>query len=132
CRLARWLFAVPRRAQAPLLDRSEALDARALATLVQALDELAELGVALSGTDLVALLDELAIEASGSGGEDEVWLAQPLQIRARRFRVVFVCGLQEGGFPLPATPEPFLSEERGRELASASGLLLHAGEDALD
>ena len=44
---------------------------------------------------------------------------------------MFVCGLQEGEFPLPARPEPFLSDERRRELASASGLRLRPREDAL-
>jgi ATP-dependent helicase/DNAse subunit B len=46
--------------------------------------------------------------------------------------VVFVCGLQEGEFPLPGTGEPFLSDEQRRELAAASGLRLRRREDALD
>jgi ATP-dependent helicase/DNAse subunit B len=44
---------------------------------------------------------------------------------------VFVCGLQEGEFPVPATPEPFLSDEQRRELAAASGLRLPGGDGAL-
>ena len=36
-----------------------------------------------------------------------------------------------GRFPLPGTPEPFLSDERRRELAAASGLALRSGEDSL-
>ena len=44
-----------------------------------------------------------------------------LAIRARRFRAVFVCGLQEGEFPRAGAPEPFLSDERRRELAIALG-----------
>ena len=58
-------------------------------------------------------------------------LAEPLPIRARRFRAVFVCGLQEGEFPLPARPEPFLSDERRFELAAGSGLRLGPREDSL-
>src|SRR5205807_1306225 len=52
-------------------------------------------------------------------------------VRARRFRIVFVCGLQEGEFPAPGAPEPFLSDERRRELAASAGLRLRASEDTL-
>ncbi len=58
-------------------------------------------------------------------------LADPISVRARRFRVVFVCGLQEGEFPRAGRVQPFLSDEHRRELASASGLMLRAREDAL-
>jgi ATP-dependent helicase/DNAse subunit B len=131
CRLARRLFAAPHRAQAPTLAREEELDARALAKLACALDEVAELGQRFSAGELVELLEELTVRAGAGGGPDEVLLAEPLEIRARRFRAVFVCGLQEGEFPLPARPEPFLSDERRRELAVCSGLRLRAHEDGL-
>jgi ATP-dependent helicase/DNAse subunit B len=130
--LARQLFAAPHRHAAPTLTAAEALDARALATLMQALEEIADLGQPPSGDELVTLLDELTVDASVAGGDDEVLLAEPLEIRARRFRAVFVCGLQEGEFPLPARPDPFLSDERRRELAACSGLRLRALDDALD
>jgi ATP-dependent helicase/DNAse subunit B len=60
-----------------------------------------------------------------------VRLAEPAEIRARRFRAVFVCGLQEGEFPGGGRPEPFFSDERRRELALASGLALRLREDVL-
>ncbi len=60
-----------------------------------------------------------------------VLLSEPLAIRARRFRAVFVCGLQEGEFPRQSSPEPFLSDEDRRELATCSGLRLAGAEDAL-
>jgi ATP-dependent helicase/DNAse subunit B len=60
-----------------------------------------------------------------------VLIADPLAIRARRFRAVFVCGLQEGEFPVPASPEPLLSDEHRRELAAASGLRLRTSESTL-
>jgi ATP-dependent helicase/nuclease subunit B len=44
---------------------------------------------------------------------------------------VYVCGLCEGEFPAADVPEPFLGEERRRELALASGLALPAAPDAL-
>jgi ATP-dependent helicase/DNAse subunit B len=60
-----------------------------------------------------------------------VLVAEPLEIRAQRFRAVFVCGLQEGSFPAPGSPEPFLSDDRRLELAARSGLRLRMREDVL-
>ena len=46
------------------------------------------------------LLDALgAVEVRQGDDTDGVLLADPLDIRARRFRAVFVCGLQDGEFP---------------------------------
>ncbi|MGO9823009.1 MAG: PD-(D/E)XK nuclease family protein [Solirubrobacteraceae bacterium] len=132
CALARRLFAAPHRHTAPVLSDAEELDARALATLMRALQEIAELGQQPSGEELVALLDELTVDATVVGSDDQVVLAEPLEIRARRFRAVFVCGLQESEFPLPARPDPFLSDELRRELAACSGLRLRQRDDALD
>jgi hypothetical protein len=61
-----------------------------------------------------------------------VLLADPLAIRARRFRAVFVCGLQDGEFPRRPVPEPFLSDDDRRGLMAASGLRLPLHEDVLD
>ena len=63
---------------------------------------------------------------------DGVLLADPLAIRARRFRAVFVCSLQDAEFPRRPEPEPFLSDEDRRGLARASGLVLPLHEDVLD
>ncbi len=131
CRLARRLFAAPHRGEAAELAPEEALDAHALAALVEAHREVAELGLAPAGAELVELLERLSVRTPIGEGPGEVLLAEPLEIRARRFRAVFVCGLQEGAFPLPARSEPFLSDERRRELAAGSGLRLALHEDAL-
>ncbi len=133
-RQARRLLGLPHRGEAALLDRDERLDAAAVAVLVRSLAELEELGETPAGTDLVQLLEELMVSAGRHGGAGQsgaVLVAEPLQIRARRFRAVFVCGLQEGSFPAPGAPDPFLSDERRRELNAASGLRLRAREDAL-
>jgi len=61
-----------------------------------------------------------------------VLLADPLAIRARRFRAVFVCGLQDGEFPRRPVPEPFLSDDDRRGLAATAGLRLPLHEDVLD
>jgi len=60
-----------------------------------------------------------------------VLLADPLDIRARRFRAVFVCGLQEGELPRRPQPEPFLDDAARAALAVASGLVLPRHEDTL-
>ncbi len=135
CRLARRLFAAPHRGAAPALTARQELDARALRALVGAVDELAEIGLTPGGAELIELLEGLAVppgRVAGEGAGGAVLLAEPLEVRARRFNTVFVCGLQEGEFPLPARPEPFLSDERRRELSAArSGLRLRPREDAL-
>ena len=59
-------------------------------------------------------------------------MASPLDIRARRFEAVFVCGLQEGEFPRRAAPEPFLTDADRRAIAAASGLVLPLREDQLE
>ena len=131
CRLARRLFAAPHRGQAAALSHEEELDARALRALVSAVDELSELSLAPAGAELVEMLERLPVPATGVHEPEAVLLAEPLEVRARRFRAVFVCGLQEGEFPMPAHPEPFFSDERRRELAHAGGPRLRPREDAL-
>ncbi len=129
---ARRLFAAPHRGDAPLLAANEELDARALAALLRAVAELEELGDTVSGPELLELLDGLEIVADPGVRVGAVLLAEPLAIRARRFRAVFVCGLNEGEFPQAGAGEPFLSDEHRHELALASGLRLAGGENALD
>ena len=128
---ARRLFAAPFRGRAPELAAGAELDARALAELLRALGELEELGERPSGPQLIELMDEIEVRAGELERAGSVLIADPLGVRARRFRVVFVCGLQEGGFPVPGAPEPFLSDERRREVAAASGLALPASEDSV-
>jgi len=130
-RHARRLLAAPHRGQAPLLDPSEALDARAVGALERALAELAEVDETPAGKELIDLLEDLEVPAGGGAPPGAVLVSDPLSIRARRFRAVLVCGLQENEFPLTAAPEPFLSDELRRELAACSGLRLRPREDAL-
>jgi ATP-dependent helicase/DNAse subunit B len=128
---ARRLFAAPHRGRAHVLGADEELDARALVALLAALDELDVLSERLSAKELLELFGTLAVPAGVAARPGAVLLADPLEIRARRFRTVFICGLQEGAFPLRVSPEPFLSDERRRELTTASGLRLGATEDSL-
>jgi ATP-dependent helicase/DNAse subunit B len=127
-RQARRLFAAPRKGSGAVLSADEQLDARALSALTRALDELADVGDQPSGAELVELLESLTIRAASRGA---VLVAEPLEIRAQRFRAIFVCGLQEGSFPAPGSPEPFLPDDRRVELAVRSGLRLRLREDSL-
>lgn len=127
----RALLAGPCAGEAVLLEPAQQLDARALVRMLEALDELGELGLVPTGADLVGLLEALRIDASRPQRAGAVEICEPLAIRARRFAAVFVCGLQESEFPQLSGPEPFLPDERRRELAAASGLALRLGEDTL-
>ncbi len=131
CRLARRLLSAPYGHTAPQLDADQALDAQALGALHRALDELRELGLRPAPAELIELLAALPVGEPGAAGLENVLLAEPDEIRARRFRAVFVCGLQEGEFPRAGRGEPFFSDERRHELAVASGLRLRPREDAL-
>jgi ATP-dependent helicase/DNAse subunit B len=130
-RHARRLFAAPRRGAAATLAALEELDACALTTVLGALEELADLGDRPSLKELIDTLAALEVRAPAAPRDGSVLLAEPPAIRARRFRAVFVCGLQDGEFPRPPAPEPFLSDERRWELAAASGLRLRPREDAV-
>jgi ATP-dependent helicase/DNAse subunit B len=125
-------------------------EARALQAARAALEELRELAraelpppAAALAPDAAALIAtlrglELVVGAPAPGsairGQDEsadggtVAVLDPLALRARRVRALFLCGLQEGVFPAPARAEPLLSEDERRRLVETSGLLALAGE----
>ena len=133
-----WLFNAPRRGSAALLGSDELDEVRALAAGRRALAELGGLasGVPELGVDaaeLARVLEGLQIVNGERAGEGKVAVVDPLALRARRVRALFLCGLQEGVFPASARPEPLLSEEERRRLAETSGLRLEGGRqgDAL-
>jgi superfamily I DNA/RNA helicase len=132
---ARWLLAAPGRGRAPLLCAAERVDAHAAAVVLDALAGLAALGERpVDGTELIAALESLRVPVHGVAVGDAVLVSDPLAIRARRFRHVFVTGLCDGEFPsLEARgADHLLSDERRRELALASGLALAPAPDALE
>ena len=81
---------------------------------------------------VLRVLEQLEVHVGETPQPDRVHVATPEAIRARRFDAVFACGLQEDEFPQGASPDPFLSDEDRRGIASASGLLLPVREDRLD
>ena len=136
-RVAQRLAAAPWRGQARVLDRPEALDVRVAAALRRALDELADLAraerrLAPEPEALAQLLADLEVPAGALQRPGAVTVTSPLELRARRVRALFCCGLQEGVFPALARPEPFLGDAERRRINAASGLRLRLREDALD
>jgi ATP-dependent helicase/nuclease subunit B len=130
-RHARRLLAAPRRQAAAVLDGDERRDARAAAAIIRACADLDELEARPTAVELLGLLRTLEVPATEAASDAAVLLAEPLAIRARRFRAVLVCGLCEGEFPAAGAVEPFLSDDRRHELALASGLALEQRGDNL-
>ncbi|HXD54464.1 MAG TPA: PD-(D/E)XK nuclease family protein [Solirubrobacteraceae bacterium] len=133
----RRLFTAPRRGEARVLDAAEMDEARALAGGRSALSELRELArlapdaAPATAAELAATLAGVEVNSGELPGPGLVAVLDPLQLRARRVRALFLAGLQEGVFPSRARPQPLLGErERGR-LAEASGLLLSQRQDLL-
>jgi ATP-dependent helicase/DNAse subunit B len=129
------VWTAPHTRRADVLNADEEAAARAARELRAATSQLTKLALAdskLAG-EPGELLDALAaIEVrEGEGSAEGVLLADPLAIRARRFRAVFICGLQEGEWPQRPSPEPFLDDGARAELAKASGLVLPRHEDTL-
>src|SRR4051794_37712989 len=128
-------FADPYRRAAHVLRGSELDDARVFDGVRSALAELGAVARAGVRPDLFALHDLLAeveVRTGDSPDPERVQIASPETVRARRFKAVFACGLQEGEWPAPANADPFLSDDDRREIASAGGLALPLREDQLD
>jgi ATP-dependent helicase/DNAse subunit B len=124
-----WLFNAPRRGSAAILASDELDDARALTVGRRVLGELGRLArsvpeLGVDAAELAELLTGMEIFSGDQAGEGRVAVVDPLALRARRVRALFLCGLQEGVFPASARPEPLLAEEDRRRLAETSGLLL--------
>ena len=128
------LFAAPYRRTATVLSGPQLEEARAFAKANEALAELrAVLGTRPADpAQVLRVMEQLEVHVGDPPQPDRVQVAAPREIRARRFEVVFCCGLQEGEFPRNASPEPFLSDDDRRAIATASGLVLPVREDRLD
>jgi ATP-dependent helicase/DNAse subunit B len=128
------IWTAPHRRAAAVLGPEDAADARAAAALRSAVGDLR--GLVAADPDLAGGPDELLevlaeVPVREPPAEGAVLVADPLAIRARRFRAVFVCGLQDGAFPRHPVPEPFLDDAARTALARASGLVLPRHEDVL-
>jgi len=124
-----WLFNAPRRGSAALLESDELDEARAVAVGRRALAELSGLArgaleLEVDAVELARVLGGLEIFSGERAGKGMVAVVDPLALRARRVRALFLCGLREGVFPASARSEPLLAEEERRRLAETSGLRL--------
>lgn len=132
-----WLFSAPRRARASVLSGEDLDEAAALAAGRRALAELRELARAApelapaGAEDLARSLAQVTYLSGEAPGPGAVAILDPLALRARRVRALFVTGLQEGSFPGRVRPQPYLAEEERRRLAEVAGLRLGEQEDAL-
>jgi RecB family exonuclease len=129
------IWTAPHRRRAAVLGPEEAADARTAAELRRAARELRALAEAdpelLAGGAEEVLEALAAVTVRRDAAPGGVLVAAAPAIRARRFRAVFVCGLQEGEFPRRPSPEPFLDDDARTSLARASGLVLRRHEDVL-
>ncbi len=129
-----WLFCAPRRSTAAVLDAEELDEAAALAAGRRAFAELRELArvapelAPSSARELADVLEQVSFLSGEGPGPGAVAVLDPLALRARRVRALFICGLQEGAFPARSRAQSLLSEEERRRLAEVSGLRL--GEQA--
>lgn len=123
-------------AEPPRLDAGARELARAVEAGRAALAELAALAreapaLAPDPADLAAQLADVPVEVGDPPGPGRVTVTDPLALRARRVRALVLAGLQEGVFPRPARPEPFLSDGERKDLARVSGIVLAHHEEAL-
>lgn len=130
------LFAAPRSGRAEVLGRRELAEARALSGARRALDELRDLARAApehvsAPQALIDALEQLEIADRSPALPNAVTVVDPLSLRARRVRALFLCGMQEGVFPTPPRSDSLLSKDDRRSLALASGIRLANEDDAV-
>ena len=131
------LFSAPYRRAAARMQGAELDDPRAFRAGHAALTEMravveADPNVSLDARHVHETLAELPVRVGEEAQTDRVQVASPLDVRARRFDSVFLCGLQEKEFPQGGSPDAFLPDADRRELARASGLMLPLREDRLE
>jgi ATP-dependent helicase/DNAse subunit B len=105
-------------AQPPTSDPARA-DLRAAETLGRLLDELAEweaLAGPLTPDQVLGALERATLPAPPAGERGKVAVLDLMRARTRRFEIVFVLGLEEGGLPRRGRASPFLDDERRRAL----------------
>ncbi|MEA2222339.1 MAG: hypothetical protein QOH83_715 [Solirubrobacteraceae bacterium] len=131
------LFAAPRRRAAQVLGGAEAQDVAVLRAGRTALEQLATLAradraLAAEPAELAALLHDLDVFVGTRPGPGAVTVAEPLSLRARRVRILFACGLQEGIFPAAPRTQPFFADTEREQIAVASGLRLRRRDELGD
>jgi ATP-dependent helicase/nuclease subunit B len=106
--------------ESPSASERSRLDLRAFESVRSLLDELEswqELsGHALERADLVAALERAPVRIGSADEPGRVVVSDLLQTRARRFKAVFLVGLEEGSFPRRSSKHQLLDDEAREEL----------------
>ena len=106
----------------PVSERSRR-DLRAFESLRALLDELEDWqklnGQPLERDDLLAALERASVRIGSADEPGRVVVSDLLQARARRFRVVFVIGLEEGSFPRRSSKHQLIGDEAREKLEQA-------------
>lgn len=106
----------------PVSERSR-LDLRAFESARALLDELEEWqsssGQLLERDDLLAAIERAPVRMGSTGEPGRIVVSDLLQARARRFRAVFVIGLEEGSFPRRSSRHQLLNDEAREKLEQA-------------
>ena len=106
--------------EGPLASERARLDLRAFESVRALLDELEgwqELsGQPLERDDLVAALERAPVRIGSADEPGRVVVSDLLQTRARRFKAVFLIGLEEGSFPRRSSKHRLLDDEAREQL----------------
>ncbi len=92
--------------------------------LLDELDGWRRLGGELTREAVVATLEDATVRGAAAGETGRVAVLDLARARTRRFEVVFLLGLEEGGLPRRERESPFLDDAARRRLG---GRLLRAG-----
>lgn len=105
--------------QEPPLGERAQLDLRAHEAVTRLLGELErweQLEEQVSREDLLAALERATLRTTIPNEPGCVHVIDLLRVRARRYRVVFVLGLEQGGLPRRGRASPFLDDDARSEL----------------
>jgi ATP-dependent helicase/nuclease subunit B len=114
---ARWIAELAVRKEAAVVGEDRALELRAAAEIERAMEELAELGLPHSPTEVIGAVAALEVPMWRGPTVGRVRVISPYRARARRVRHMFVASLQDGEFPRRDTGGPLLSDEARSGLA---------------
>ncbi len=118
--------------ESPPVGEQARLDLRCFERASELCDELEDWqklsGEKLGGEDVLAQLERMPVWLGSASGADRIVVSDLLQVRARRFRAVFLLGLEEGSFPRRAPRERLLSEEERERLHALGAAPAPAGE----
>ena len=110
--IAQWPLATAEQ-RGELPDSNAANELRIGERIAGAVEELAELeGLEPRPDELVGDIEALTMRSWTGPAEGRVRIASPYDLRAARFRHLFVASLQDGEFPRHGSPGPFLSDEQ--------------------